>query len=1251
MYFNGTKCCALIFCSFLSLSLIAKDAKPAMSQGLRKPLCFMENKGQVMDQENNPRKDIQYKLSTPGMSLYVGNGQLYYQFKKIEGNTPASMQVSGYNMTVSLLGANPNAKVISTDKQEYFENYYLSQYSDNGFTVHSYNKIIYKDVYPAIDWVLYVKDNKVEYDFIVHKGGDIHNIQLSYDGATALSINKDGGITAETPMGRIEEKTPFAYETSSGKTVASKFILKDNVVSFETGAYKGSLTIDPYLLWSTYYGGTAEDVITSIKESAGANSYVGGYTASTGLSTAGVFQVTNAGGTYDAFVASFTNTGALTWATYFGGAGDDRGTCIAIDNTAPNPNVYLVGSTTSTPPAPPAAGSLATAGAYQTTNNGGTDGFLIKFSGTNGTRTWGTLFGGPGTDVVNGVACDGGGNIYITGQTASASQIISGAAYQATLNGTNDAFVAKFNSAGAIQWSTYYGGAAQENGLAIACDAANDAVITGQTNSTTAISSTGTTLSGANDAFVAAFNTSGSRLWGSYFGGPGTEQGNGVICDPTTSNVIIIGNTNSTSGIASANAFQPLYGGGTQDAFVSCFTSTGTLSWSTYYGGNDVDYGQGICLDVFRNIVIAGGTLSTTGIASATGGYQNSIGGGNDAFVAKLTPLGQKLWGTYYGGTLYDFANAVACDPTNNEVTIAGYTSSTAGIASAGTHQTVYGGGTYDGFITKFKRDTLAMITQPYTDTLLCVGGTFTLNYIVDYNFQVGNIFTAELSDATGSFTTPVTIGTVTSNAAGSISCTIPGGTTTGNLYRIRIRASNPVYIAPDEMLNIHIVNGTPNTTATGSTPTCVGSNISLFDNATYTVTSYSWSGVNGFSSGVQNPVVTGTFTPTAAGVYIYSVTTTHASCPSTTTTVSIIVNATIPPTPSDSSSGHCVGSPIYLFSNPNTIATGITYSWTGPAGFTSVSQNPIIPIAALTNAGYYYVTDVVAGCPSSKDSVYVNVNPTTPVSIAITVSPNDTVCQGTNVTFTATTSTGGATPTYQWVNSATPVVGAIYSTWSSPTLVNGDAIYCILNSSLNCPSPVPATSNVITLNVINNSPLVYISASAGPSVTSGSPVTFTSVIFNAGPGALYQWSLNGTNIPGATNATYTLPSVTSYDTVSLIVTSIMACAIPNFAKSTLIVHAHTVSVANVTASFDNLELFPNPNNGSFTLKGDLQNTNTISIEILNTLGQVMYSDKIASPGTKLNKTIDLYNIPNGIYMLHIYQEGESKMLRFSVQH
>ncbi len=122
-------------------------------------------------------------------------------------------------------------------------------------------------------------------------------------------------------------------------------------------------------------------------------------------------------------------------------------------------------------------------------------------------------------------------------------------------------------------------------------------------------------LNGFDDAFIAKFNTLGAVLWGTYFGGSQEEQGNGIACDPSN-NIVVVGNTTSPDGIASAKAYQPIYGGGPQDAFVAFLNTSGAMTWSTYYGGEQPDYGQGVCFDAFNNIVITGGTFSTTGIAS-----------------------------------------------------------------------------------------------------------------------------------------------------------------------------------------------------------------------------------------------------------------------------------------------------------------------------------------------------------------------------------------------------------------------------------------------------------------------------------------------------------------------------------------------------------------------------------------------------------------------------------------------------------
>jgi hypothetical protein len=1246
MYFNATKCSSLVLCCLIPLSLLAKNVKPVAGQGLQKPLCFIENKGQVTDQSNNPRADIQYKLSAPGMSLYVGSGKLHYQFNKVDNSVASAPKVSGYQMDVTLLGADPNATIVNESGNSYYENYYNERSS---VTAHSFNKIRYKNVYPGIDWVLYVKDGKVEYDFVVKEGANVNDIRIKYDGATALNVARNGGIIAQTPMGTVSEGKPYTYETATGKAVTSRFNVHDNVVTFETGAHKGGITIDPTVLWGTYYGGTAEDVVTSVKITTAGVVFAGGYTASfTGIATSGpgIYDNTYGGGAYDAFMVCLSTTGVRLWATYFGGAGVDRGTCVGIDNAGTY--AYLAGYTNSTGP--------GLSNTYQVTNNGGNDGFILKLNASNGARMWSSFYGGTGDDRINSIAIDAFNSVYVAGVTSSTASIASGGVYQTALSGPTDAFVAKLGeisptSAGRT-WGTYYGGSAQEEAFGIALDAANNPVITGQTNSVLAIATSGAyqaSLSGTNDAFVAKMNSSATTLtWATYFGGPGTEQGNGVVVNTVSGAVAVVGNTTSTTNIATPNAHQTTYGGGVQDAFLCYLTSGGVMTWSTYYGGSSLDYGEDVCLDPYRNIIIAGGTFSANGIASAMGN-QTTIGGDYDAYAAKFMVNSQRLWGTYFGNALYDYAFGVACNNAGQMV-LGGHTTSTSGISTVGAAQPVYAGGIYDGFVTKFVIDTFVTINQPYIDTILCAGGpTFNLPYTVNINFRIGNNFVAQLSNASGSFATPIAIGSVTSNTSGIIPVAIPAGTPAGTGYRIRIVTTGPAVASPDDFKNIQVVSTLPATYAWGTTPVCVGATIQLNDTATYKINSYSWNGPAGFTSAIQNPTIS---SASLANAGAYSVTTTHNGCPPVTSTVDIVVNSFIPPTPTvTATSPACQGSAINFTATSGLGSSPVTYHWSGPAGFTSTLQNPSIASAAFANSGKYYITDTFGGCPSDKDSILVTVLATTPVSLMIDVDPNDTVCAGTMVTFTATAINGGISPTYQWTVGGMPVVGAISPTWSTSTLSDGDMVTAILHSSVTCPSPVNAVSNSIKMNVINNAPIVYITATPGTSVPAGSNITFTSTVFNGGIGALYQWQRNGVNIPGATNSTYTLVGVTTRDTIRLLVASTMGCAVPDAAFSnSLIVHTN-VGVAEIASMFSDLALYPNPNTGTFSIKGAMDNSigNSARVEVLNTLGQIVYSGPVSMQGNAIEQTVNMEQMPNGVYLLRISADGGSRSLRFSI--
>ena len=313
---------------------------------------------------------------------------------------------------------------------------------------------------------------------------------------------------------------------------------------------------------------------------------------------------------------------------------------------------------------------------------------------------WAEYFGGSKDEHIEECLVDHHGNIIISGGAAS-DGIATNGAYQETRGGSTDFFIAKYRSDGTLVWATYYGGDSSDYAFTMAIDPFDNIYVGGETKSTNGVASPGayqTSKWGDYDALLLKLDSTGSRLWATYYGGKKKEQLLACAVD-SQANVFIAGYTKSTSHVATAGSYQTVYGGGDGDGFLAKFNASGQILFSTYFGGSDEDRFHGLAIDHSGNVIASGTSPSTNKIAT-NGAYQTIAGGSNDAFLSKFTNKGALKWSTYYGKSNTERGRDCCVDASNN-IYLTGFTKSDSGLSSPGAYQTHLQGG-YDVFIAKF---------------------------------------------------------------------------------------------------------------------------------------------------------------------------------------------------------------------------------------------------------------------------------------------------------------------------------------------------------------------------------------------------------------------------------------------------------------------------------------------------------------------------------------------------------------------
>lgn len=693
---------------FFALSCAFAAPEPALPSRLRVaesygklPLSFIANQGQTDAQ-------VLYYLRGKGGTIYFTPQAIVFDLYA-RRNSPPIQFFPGKNSSVPQemqrlsfvlkpVGAKDTVKVTAGRALPGKVNYLIgndpSQWQGN---IGTYREIVYEGIYENIDLKVYGTNQQMEYDFVVHPGGNPRDIRMAFEGVKGLQVDGAGNLLINTALGPLTHLRPAVYQAIKDTKVfvEGTYQVTGTTFTFALATYdpRYPLIIDPLTLsYSTYLGGTDADYAQDLAVDSAGNAYLCGYTSSDDFPTQSAYQPSGGSGNIDAFITKLDSSGtALAYSTYLGGSSNDYAYGIAIDSGG---NAYITGGTNS--------GNFPTRTPYKATNSGQSDIFISKLGPSGNSLSYSTYLGGTNNDSGLGIAVDSIGIAYVTGYTSS-TNFPTKNPYQATLRWGKDAFVTKLASSGnLLTYSTFLGGGYDDEGADIVVDASGNACLCGYTKSSDFPSHNGAQPGyggGFCDGFITKVDSSGSTLaFSSFLGGTGEDLCTALAID-SDGGTYVTGQTNSQN-LPTQNPLQPTYGGGTSDALVAKINVMGyDFDYASYLGGIQSDSGTSIAVDSSGNAYLAGHTASSN--FPTNNPYQARFAGGQaDAFLASVSSSGASLVdGTFLGGAGADYGMAIGLDSSGN-VFLAGYTDSSA-FPTLTPYQAALGG-EQDAFISKF---------------------------------------------------------------------------------------------------------------------------------------------------------------------------------------------------------------------------------------------------------------------------------------------------------------------------------------------------------------------------------------------------------------------------------------------------------------------------------------------------------------------------------------------------------------------
>jgi len=568
----------------------------------------------------------------------------------------------------------------------------------------SFERVEYPGIWDGVSIVFRSGEEGLKYDIVLEPLAEASDIILGVQGHDSIEV-MDTNLVIDTPAGipLMDSGLMAFYSDGNGEEVGVKFhVLDENryTFSFEERDPERGVVIDP-LVYSTYVGGFNDDIYYDIDLDTNGNIFAVGFSDSTNFpTTIGAYQTSNNGGLdvvvsqinsgatslvystyvggsdedisqgiridssgnayvtggtasldfptsdtaynkthwnttmyFDVFVFRLDSRGSsLAYSTYVAGEEDDAGLSIDIDGSG---NAYVVGFSYS-------ANFPTTSGAYDTTHNDYADVILFELSPKGDSLTYSTFFGGNDDDIGNDMIYNNG-DVFLTGSSWSYDFPTTSGAFQTTHVDWTDVIVMKFNiGSSSLTYSTFVGGDDEEEGYSIAMDSSENVYVTGYTWGgmrmmfPTTSGAYDTTLGGTIDSFIFKLNSLGSALtYSTFIGGSNDEYGNCIDVDPS-GNAYITGYTYSTDYPTTPGTDYPTFRGGDVDGFATVLNNAGSaLKYSSFLGGSADDLGYSILVDDDLEAYVSGQTDSKN-FPTTSGVISTTLSGIYDAFLTKL---------------------------------------------------------------------------------------------------------------------------------------------------------------------------------------------------------------------------------------------------------------------------------------------------------------------------------------------------------------------------------------------------------------------------------------------------------------------------------------------------------------------------------------------------------------------------------------------------------------------------------------